>query len=320
MEYYKLNWLPGDNYLFSLINQSKLHLEKFIMENYIQIKCNLQYGYAINEFTQMYQYDELNCFDIIKIRNDELDIFEGDIISILKKMIKHEYSLLVPLNTYFVKAYPNAGIHSKSHECNIYNYDEKKQLFQCRDFFDYEHYQEANCNFDEIREGILNYNKVEHISPNCNIIALKLKPLKKLEEVNIRKFYNELENFLSWNEPINGVYYGINWFDGIIEDLIYNKSGDYRIFEMHFLSEHIKLMIARFIYLQENKITSSLEQILERYYNFYKEIIYYKLKWMKNKLQSNTQSLENSTIKKETIEVLKLLKEEYRKLIRDSIK
>ena len=80
MEYYKLNWLPGDNYLFSLINQSKLHLEKFIMENYIQIKCNLQYGYAINEFTQMYQYDELNCFDIIKIRNDELDIFEGDII------------------------------------------------------------------------------------------------------------------------------------------------------------------------------------------------------------------------------------------------
>ena len=196
----------------------------------------------------------------------------------------------------------------------------KKQLFQCRDFFDYEHYQEADCNFDEIREGILNYNKVEHISPNCNIIALKLKTLKKLEEVNIRKFYNELENFLSWNAPINEVYYGINWFDGIIEDLIYNKSGDYRIFEMHFLSEHIKLMIARFMYLQENKITNSLEQILERCDDFYKEISYYKLKWMKDKLQSNTQSLENSTIKKETIEVLKLLKEEYRKLISDSIK
>lgn len=89
---------------------------------------------------------------------------------------------------------------------------------------------------------------------------------------------------------------------------------------MHFLSEHIKLMIARFMYLQENKITNSLEQILERCDDFYKEISYYKLKWMKDKLQSNTQSLENSTIKKETIEVLKLLKEEYRKLISDSIK
>ena len=79
-------------------------------------------------------------------------------------------------------------------------------------------------------------------------------------------------------------------------------------------------MIARFMYLQENKITNSLEQILERCDDFYKEISYYKLKWMKDKLQSNTQSLENSTIKKETIEVLKLLKEEYRKLISDSIK
>lgn len=309
MKKHMVNWLPADNYLFSVLQNSQIHYEKFVLENYIQMECNLNFGYAINIFSDMYQYNNFECFEIVQFNLNQLDLFSTDIKQIIKKAIDYGYNFLIPVDTFFISQYSTANKFHASHEINVCGYYD--DFFIAQDFFDFKKYKRQNCLQTEVERAIINYNKVEHISPNYNIVGLKLKDINTIQDFNIKKFYDGLKNFMSWDKPVSDIYYGIAWFDGIIADLNENKYRDFRVLEMQFLLEHISLMMFRLKYLIQKRNIKFLQDILESCMMLYNEVENYKLKLLKITYQEDWNQSKDDNIRRNSIEKLKELKNKY---------
>ena len=181
----------------------------------------------------------------------------NNMIDIIKQNIDLDYIVLINIDAYYLKAY-NRSYHFL-HEVLIYGYDDKKQEFLIKDFFDGKNYKEDRCHYQEL----VNAFKSEYLrSIENNLDGILSLDLKNKTNLKVYKKYikDSLIKFVDQKFDINhNINYGITVFDAVVFQMnnILNNDAPFQflIYSCNFLKTHIYLMQLRVEFLSENNDT-----------------------------------------------------------------
>lgn len=271
--------VPRDNFIFTVLNNSKNVLDTFILHNYIDTLSI--YNEGSRDFYFRFR-DAINCFvqkNYFLFSFIAREIIEPDnnVIHIIKKFINSNFYVLVNIDCFYIKNY-NAN-HHHSHEIMIFGYDDDLRLFYVKDFFDGKLYTSSECTYSEFSTAFKSYKEHNFIAYYDGVLALKLNPNPDLsiDYTGIRTTLINYSNALFYNNAKRN--YGISIFDAV----------EYQLSDERNHGAPVSFLIVKFNFIRDNII------LMKMRIDFFSKIYSYEFSDEKVALDNLIKRVENLT-------------------------
>lgn len=279
-----INFVPQNNFIFSILEENTHCFKQYIFENYIQTCCFYQpeWKALISRFADDYNrsFIKNKCLECLFVSKESFALLLPNIIDYIINTINLGFYISLNINMFYIAEY-NIKKHLP-HEVMIYGYCIEDKIFYIRDFFQ-DTYRNGCCTFDELRNAVQYYDLANIYYPYAGLLGIKPNDKQHIS-IDFMHFCTQLYTWLNGILNIRSVSYGVSWFDAL--SFLLENDGDNMtissfIMSIYFISQHILLMIKR---------TDILADI-------FKKEIFILISDSLRQLQKNVQLMKNKYIK-----------------------
>lgn len=310
-----INHTPATNCITGILNTYGKNLKQLVYEHYIQV----YYGEkdSVN-YEDIYSFVNWNGLETLRENWSQLS--KAQLQSKIIDNINKGYYIFLGIDSFYVSRYKTYNVQHRAHDILILGYDLTRNAFMCADFFDFDRYQNLDCDANEIVDGIFEYRHTPiSARESFTDLASLIKPKpEEVPPIDINKISLGIRSFLC--EDFNNNNYrkhGIGVFDFLyrVFDEYYNcRSLPYKPTNIaQFLITHLFTMKDRYHYLCDNKILVNDTTISNTF-----ETLCITVQFLKNKISIMEKRRTNNVSNEEVTLVLCAiidLKQQYSELL-----
>lgn len=261
-----ISYDPGVDISLMMLSQNESIFDLEVSENFIR---TIAYD---NDFSGNITFDDFykpifqDCIFEYHIPFSIARKTIDDICSFIIALLDEGYYALFLCDTFWIKNYSTYGCKHIEHALLFYGYDKEKEILYGQDYFDFNTKQKQEISFKDVQNSyelgeIVQYTGINAACNHYVLSGLKLND-EYIRPINLEIIKSCLKGFVENKKyaVLDGVYYGIQFFDLIIK----RANNDYSMLSikhLHFIYAHIWFMHFRTCVFQKRGLVKSSEKM-----------------------------------------------------------